>query len=107
MQAANNPMPVRFANIDQLLAAAAHPKDREALAVKLGIDAKQVLELANRLLEHGQGESSEARLYRRLALFELLLMFIEKIDPAKIKAIVISDLGDKPSKKAKPDAMGR
>jgi succinyl-CoA:acetate CoA-transferase len=28
------------------------------------------------------------------------------VDPAKIKAIVISDLGDKPSKEAKPDAMG-
>ncbi len=35
-------------NADQLLAASAHPKDREALAAKLGIDAKQVLELANR-----------------------------------------------------------
>lgn len=28
------------------------------------------------------------------------------VDPGKIKAIVISDLGDKPSKEAKPDAMG-
>jgi succinyl-CoA:acetate CoA-transferase len=28
------------------------------------------------------------------------------VDPRKIKAIVISDLGDKPSKEAKPDAMG-
>ena len=28
------------------------------------------------------------------------------VDPEKIKAIVISDLGDKPSKEAKPDAMG-
>ena len=37
-----------LSNSDQLLAAAAQPKDREALAAKLGIDAKQVLELANR-----------------------------------------------------------
>jgi succinyl-CoA:acetate CoA-transferase len=28
------------------------------------------------------------------------------VDPRKIRAIVISDLGDKPSKEAKPDAMG-
>jgi succinyl-CoA:acetate CoA-transferase len=28
------------------------------------------------------------------------------VDPRKIKAIVISDLGDKPSKEAKPDTMG-
>ena len=28
------------------------------------------------------------------------------VDPGKIKAIVFSDLGDKPSKEAKPDAMG-
>lgn len=33
---------------DKLLAAAAQPADREALAVRLGIDAKEVLELANR-----------------------------------------------------------
>jgi predicted flap endonuclease-1-like 5' DNA nuclease len=37
-----------YANSDQLLAAAAHPKDREALATQLGIDTKEVLELANR-----------------------------------------------------------
>jgi predicted flap endonuclease-1-like 5' DNA nuclease len=33
---------------DKLLAAAAHPKDRETLASTLGIDTKEVLELANR-----------------------------------------------------------
>lgn len=33
---------------DKLLAAAAQPKDREALAAKLGVDTKEVLELANR-----------------------------------------------------------
>ena len=33
---------------DKLLAAAATPADRKALAVKLGVDEKEVLELANR-----------------------------------------------------------
>jgi predicted flap endonuclease-1-like 5' DNA nuclease len=35
-------------NSDQLLAKCAQPKDRAALAAQLGIDAKEVLELANR-----------------------------------------------------------
>jgi predicted flap endonuclease-1-like 5' DNA nuclease len=33
---------------DKFLAAAGHPKERAALAAKLGIDEKEVLELANR-----------------------------------------------------------
>lgn len=33
---------------DQLLAASAYPRDREALAARLGIDTREVLELANR-----------------------------------------------------------
>ena len=34
--------------LDKLLAAAATPADRKALAAKLGVDEKEVLELANR-----------------------------------------------------------
>lgn len=39
---------VGLTDSDKLLAAAAQPKDREELAAKLGVDAKEVLELANR-----------------------------------------------------------
>lgn len=37
-----------LSNSDQVLAATAQPKDREALATQLGIDVKEVLEMANR-----------------------------------------------------------
>ena len=44
-----------------------------------------VLELCTRLMNYGQGDEPASRFYRRLALFELLLIFISKDTPAQIK----------------------
>ena len=44
-----------------------------------------VLELYTRLLNYGQGDEPASRFYRRLALFELLLIFATQDAPAQIK----------------------